>query len=187
MRSSNLSVRPITEQDIPLIIDYWLTATEAHLRSMGADPQKIPSREEWNAMLNAQLAAALPDKKAYAIIMLADNEPVGHCNINNISFGEEAHMHLHVWQSNRRKTGIGLGCVQMAIPLFFEAFNLKRLICEPYALNPAPNKTLGKLGFILTGQYRGIPGAVSFEQDVNRWELSREKFANLYPKEDSTL
>ncbi len=184
MHTSKLSVRPITEQDVPLIIDYWLTATEEYLRGMGADPEKIPSREEWNAMLNAQLAAALPDKKAYAIIMLADGEPVGHCNINNISFGEEAHMHLHVWQSHRRNTGIGRACVQMAIPMFFEAFNLKRLICEPYAHNPAPNNTLKKIGFTLTKQYIGTPGAVSFEQEVNRWEMSREKFANLYPEEE---
>ena len=48
------------------------------------------------------------------------------------------------------------------------------LICEPYAHNQAPNGILPELGFTKVKTYRTIPGAINFEQQVNRWELKRE-------------
>jgi hypothetical protein len=50
------------------------------------------------------------------------------------------------------------------------------LYCEPYALNPAPNKTLEKLGFKFLKTYTTIPGWINFEQEVNLWELKNNIF-----------
>lgn len=96
-----------------------------------------------------------------------------------ITFGEEAHMHLHLWNSAVRQQGLGAALVKMTLPYFFEKYRLKRLHCEPYALNPAPNKTLEKVGFILIKTHKTIPGSFSFEQDANLWEMSRERFQQL--------
>jgi RimJ/RimL family protein N-acetyltransferase len=67
----------------------------------------------------------------------------------------------------------------MTLPYFFQNFELKNLYCEPYALNPAPNKTLKKIGFQFVKQYVTIPGSLNFEQEVNRWELKFEDFVLL--------
>jgi RimJ/RimL family protein N-acetyltransferase len=88
-------------------------------------------------------------------------------------------MHLHLWKSKNRKKGIGTELVRKSIPFYFENFKIEKLICEPYALNPAPNKTLEKIGFEFIKKYRTIPGSLNFEQDVNRWELTKEKFESL--------
>jgi hypothetical protein len=48
------------------------------------------------------------------------------------------------------------------------------LICEPYARNKAPNAILPQLGFIKIKTYRTTPGAMNFEQEVNRWEMKKE-------------
>ena len=57
--------------------------------------------------------------------------------------------------------------------------NLKILYCEPYSLNPAPNHTLKKIGFEFVKENITIPGFLNFEQKVNLWKLTCEKFKTL--------
>ena len=88
-------------------------------------------------------------------------------------------MHLHLWQPVKRKKGIGTEFVKMSIPYYFKNFKLKKLICEPYTQNIAPNKVLQKVGFNLIKKYETIPGWINFKQLVNRYEMSFDKFETL--------
>jgi len=168
-----LSVREIQSPDIDLITDYWLGANPAFLEGMGVDRSKMPSREQWQEMLMAQLGQAYPEKQSYCTIWELDGVAVGHCNVNKIVFGEEAYMHLHMWQPSAREKGLGTAFVQLSLPYFFRNLALQRIYCEPYALNPAPNKTLEKLGFQLLKSVVTTPGWLNFEQAVHVWVLER--------------
>ena len=179
MSDTKLSVREIQEEDIDNIIHYWMNAEPAFLTGMGVDLAKIPTATEWRNMLSAQIHQSMKEKQSYCIIWLVDGEPVGHSNVNKIIFGEEAYMHLHMWQSPLRKRGYGAELVRKTLPYFFSNLQLQKIYCEPYSLNPAPNKTLEKVGFSFVKRYLTIPGWLNFEQEVNRWELSREKFEEL--------
>lgn len=174
-----LSVREISERDVEPLSDYWFDADEAHLIGMGVDLAKMPTREAWQRMLTAQLSQSYAEKVSYAVIWEIDGRASGHCNINKIIFGEEAFMHLHLWGAATRKRGMGAELVRMSLPFFFENMRLQRLFCEPYALNPAPNSTLKKLGFSFVHTYTTIPGFINFEQPVNRWELSRDTYLKI--------
>ncbi|WP_192822549.1 GNAT family N-acetyltransferase [Rufibacter sp. LB8] len=177
--ATNLAVRQLQTQDIPSIVDYWLKADPAFLRGMGVDLQKLPSREGLSHMLTQQINTPLPEKAAYAVIWLLDNQPVGHCNVNNISYGQLAHMHLHLWQPQNWQQGMGTELVKKSLPFFFENLELQDLYCEPYALNPAPSKTLEKVGFTFEKRYVTVPGALNFEQEVNRWHLGRAAYEQI--------
>lgn len=172
--SPNLNVRELTKADIPRIARYWTTASAEYLHSMGADIAKVPAATDFVAMLSHQHALPVAEKRAYVLIWEHNGLPIGHCNVNPLSFGEEASMHLHFWQAADRQRGMGTQLVAMCIPLFFEKLELKCLICEPYAHNAAPNKTLAKLGFEFERTYRTVPGSINFEQEVNRWVLTRK-------------
>ncbi len=174
-----LSVRELQQKDIEPLTKYWLTASPEFLIGMGVDLQKMPRPEEWSMMLNEQLQTQLQDKKSYCIVWLEDGIAVGHSNINKIIFGEEAYMHLHLWNNAFRKKGSGTSLVKLTLPFFFENYKLKKLYCEPYALNPAPNKTLEKAGFKFVKKYTCIPGMLNFEQEVNLWEMTYEKFQSF--------
>ena len=176
---TSLSVRELQQSDIPLIINYWLSADDAFLTGMGINLAKMPTKEEWVAMLPAQLSQSYQEKKSYCIIWLVDAKPVGHCNVNNIKFGEEAHMHLHLWQSDKRQKGIGAALVKISLPYFFNNLQLKKIYCEPYALNQAPNKTLEKVGFTFIKEHLSIPGSFSFEQLAKLWEMTYEDYKKL--------
>jgi RimJ/RimL family protein N-acetyltransferase len=173
------SVREITPSDIPALTAYWFTADPVFLRGMGVDIQKLPTRSQWVQMLSEQIEAPIKEKQSYCLIWESDGRTVGHSNVRPIFFGEEAYMHLHLWDAGVRKRGMGAELVRMSLPWFFENLRLKRLFSEPYALNPAPNKTLQKVGFDFVKEYITIPGFVNFEQPVKRWELSYEKFKGL--------
>lgn len=174
-----LAVREIEKRDFDLIADYWLHAEPEFLIGMGVDLQKLPARSEFKKMLNEQIELPYERKRSYALIWMANGEPIGHSNINEIEFGKQAKMHLHLWKSGLRHKGLGFELIKMSLPYFFEKLELEVLWCEPYAHNPAPNKTLKKLGFNFVKKHINIPGSLNFEQETNLWKLTKEKYLAL--------
>jgi len=178
-----LEVRELRPLDVPLLCDYWMKATPEFLTGMGVDLKKLPDREQFAAMLAEQLSQSIPQKQSYCVIWVLNGNPVGHSNINKIRFGEEAFMHLHLWPSAARKKGLGTEFVKLSLPWYFENYKLKTLFCEPYALNPAPNKTLEKVGFKFIKEHICIPGWLNFEQPVKLWEMTEEMYNRQIKKE----
>lgn len=170
----NISVREITENDIELIVDYFINSSVEFLIGMGADKSKLPKKSDWIKKLKSEFKKPYREKEFYYIIWLIDGLAIGHTNINKIEFGKFATMHLHLWEPIKRKSGLGTELIKMSIPYYFENFKLKKLICEPYAENIAPNKTLPKLGFEFKRAYETTPGYINFRQTVNRYELTKE-------------
>jgi RimJ/RimL family protein N-acetyltransferase len=175
----DISVREIQITDIERLADYWFQSDSEYLRSLGADKDKLPARYEFVKTLTEQISLPFKHKNSYALIWQLDGKPIGHSNVNNIQFAMEATMHLHLWKSDIRKRGLGTELVKKSLSYYFRNLNLKKLICEPYALNPAPNKTLEKTGFDFVRKYRTIPGSINFEQEVNRWELTKDKYEKI--------
>ena len=172
-------VRECEIGEIDLVINYFLEADDAFLRGMGVEPSKMPTAVQWRQLVVDDRERPLQERQHYYLLWELDGLPVGHSNINAISYGQEAKMHLHLWQPQTRRSGNGTFFVRESIARYFEKFKLQRIICEPYALNPAPNRTLAKGGFEFIKRYETIPGWIAFEQEVNRWEMSRERWQLL--------
>jgi ribosomal-protein-alanine N-acetyltransferase len=177
--SSRLSVREITKDDIPRIVNYWLLSDADFLKGMGVDVAKLPKADQLSRMLTEQIETPLKSKRSYCIIWEMDGKPIGHCNTNPTRFGNDAFMHLHIWDAGQRLHGTGTMLVKMTLPYFFEKLQLKTLYSEPYALNQAPNRTLQKLGFRLEKTYTTVPGSLNFKQEVNRWVMTRGRWIKL--------
>ncbi len=176
---SHFAVREIQKKDIPLVVKYWNDSTDAHLIGMGVDPKKNPSTEFFYALLLQQLDLSNDQKSSYTVIWEVDGLQVGHSNVNQINYGEVAIMHLHLWNSTIRQKGLGTEFVKKSLSFFFKNLRLKKLICQPYALNPAPNKTLEKVGFKFIKRYKTIPGSINFEQEVNLWEMTKKNLLEI--------
>ncbi len=174
-----LKVREIQAADVELVCDYWSNSSPEHLLGMGADPAKFPARADMHQNISKQLTQDYPDKAAYCLIWLQDERPIGHTNINQIQFGKQAYMHLHLWHSATRQKGMGQQLVRLSLPYYFKHFQLQTLFCEPYALNPAPNKTVAKVGFRFVKTHRTIPGSLNFEQEANLWAMDRAEWERL--------
>jgi RimJ/RimL family protein N-acetyltransferase len=174
-----VSVRELREGDIELIADYWVQAEPDYLVGMGVDLSKVPTRYDFIRMLSDQLKLPLKMRQSFCTMWQEGHEAIGHCNVNKIVFGQEAYMHLHLWRRERRYRGLGVSLVRQSLEHFFDQLELQDLFCEPYALNPAPNAVLAKVGFSFVKEYTTVPGAINFEQKVNRWHMTRAQFASL--------
>lgn len=170
--AQELTVREIKESDIELIIQYWLTASDDYLTALGVDLDKIPSKADWQRMLASQIALPYQEKQSYCTIWELNDKPIGHSNVNKIIFGKDAFMHLHIWHAEERKMGLGVAFIKRSLPFFFKNLQLKKIYCEPYAVNEAPNKTLAKAGFHFIKEYTTVPGSINFEQPVKLWEIN---------------
>jgi len=175
-----MEIRPFqSKEEYRQLVDYFLQSTPEFLRGMGADPAKFPSRENWLTEVWNDHQKPGPEKDRFYVAWIYDGELVGHSSINKIRWGEEASIHLHLWKSQLRRNGIGAEFFRRSVNYFFEVVGLKKLYCEPYAENPAPNKVLAKLGFTLVKTYKTFPVKASFEQMVNRWELLEPRIGPL--------
>lgn len=171
-----ISVREMLLSDAGLIADYFLSADPEFITGMGAYPEKLPERNNWLNLLHEEYHKPYKKKNFYYIIWLLDNDPIGHSNINGITFGNETRMHLHIWKTNNRTKGLGYEFLRKSIPFYFKNFQLKKLVCEPYARNPAPLKTMEKVGFKFIKEYETTPGWINFHQKVKRYEMNRSDF-----------
>ncbi len=173
-----LTVRELQSEDAPKVVDYFWSATPDVLQAMGADKELLPERQLWIQSLASEINKDKPERDNFYLIWQVDGQDVGHSNINNLTYGLEAHMHLHLWFPENRKRGAGTELVKLSIRQYFELFELKRLWCEPYAENPAPARTLYQVGFDFIKKHKTTPGMICFPQMVNQFLLTRASWAS---------
>lgn len=169
-----ISIREVKGVDIRKMLDYFHNSSYEFLEAMGADKSKLPLKEVWFEVLMNGFLKPMTQRPFYYLYWVLDGEDVGHSNINPIEFGKSAKMHLHFWKKDSRNQGIGKEFLKQCISEYFDKFQLKTLVCEPFTDNVAPNKILPKLGFKLVKTYQTVPGHINFHQWVNRYEIQLE-------------
>jgi RimJ/RimL family protein N-acetyltransferase len=168
-----LIVREMLSSETDLIIDYFLNATPEHLEMLGVDPSRLPPVKPWRERFRHESELPIDQRTVVLVVWLSDGQPIGFSTADKITYGEQANMHLHVTDPERRNSGTGVACVRLSVDLYFERLKLKRLFCEPNAFNVAPNRTLQKAGFKYLKTHKTVPGPLNFHQAVNRWVIER--------------
>ncbi|WP_300175826.1 GNAT family protein [Bradyrhizobium sp.] len=169
-----LTVREMTVSETDIIVDYFLNATPEYMETLGLDPTRFPAAESFRKRLRREAELPIEQCSAVLVIWLQDGEPVGFSTADEITYGAQAHMHIHIVDPEHRNSGIGAECVPLSVALYFERLKLKRLFCEPYAFNIAPNRTLQKAGFKYLKTHMSAPGPYNFHQAVNCWVIERQ-------------
>ena len=168
-----LAVLEMAGAEADVVIDYFQQATPEHLETLGVDPTRLPAAESWRERLRQQCALPFEQKNIVLLIWLSDGRPIGFSTADKIRYGEQANMHLHVIEPERRHQGVGAECVRRGVDIYFQQLKLKRLFCEPNAFNVAPNRTLQKAGFKYLKTHMTVPGPLNFHQAVTRWVIER--------------
>ena len=134
-----------------LIIEYFHNATPEFLHGLGVDPTKLPSREIWRAHYDRDFALPVEQRRSFLVLWTLDAAPIGFSTADKIVIGEQAFMHLHIFDSGRRgsRATAPRWCGRPRNSISTRCAS-EQLYCEPYALNVAPNRTLQKAGFATT-------------------------------------
>jgi len=168
-----MTVREMTDPEFDIVIDYFFKATPEFLETLGVDPTRLPTPGSWRERFQREQARPIEQRTWLAVIWLKRDQPVGFSSSDKITYGEQANMHLHVVDPERRNRGYGAECVRRSADIYFERLKLKRLFCEPNAFNVAPNRTLQKAGFKYLKTHMTVPGPLNFHQAVTRWVMER--------------
>jgi RimJ/RimL family protein N-acetyltransferase len=169
----SLDVREMALDEVGLVIDYFHGSTPEHLETLGVDPTRLPTPQAWRARYVAEYGKPVRDRSTLLVIWELDGVAVGFSTSEKIVYGEQAHMHLHVVDPQRRGAGVGSACVRETVELYFDVLALKRLLCEPNAFNAAPNRTLQSAGFSYVKTYKTVPGPLNYHQAVTRWVFEK--------------
>ena len=168
-----LTVRPMEPSEVGIRIDYFHSADDNYLRILGVDRELLPSREAWRSSYEADCALAIRARQSLALIWELNGEIVGFSSTDQIVFGVDAHMHLHILQSEKRGTGLGTKFVKQSARYYFRVLEIERLFCEPNAFNIAPNRTLQRAGFRYEFTHQTKPGPINFFQATTRWVMDK--------------
>ncbi len=168
-----LIVKEMEPDQTNLRIDYFHNASADYLERLGVDPQKLPSRAEWQESLEEDFTRPLHQRKSFNLVWLLDDHPVGMSSIDQLDFGEQGMMHLHIFDSKNRRQGMGTEAIKKSTKLYFQLLDLRRIFCQPNAYNSAPHRALQKAGFDYVETIETIPGPINFFQPVTRWKLDR--------------
>lgn len=168
-----LSVREIRLSEVGLIISYFHQSSPEHLNTLGVDPTRLPDPAKWQERYAYEYSQPIEQRKAYLVIWESDTGAIGFSTADKIIYGQEAHMHLHIFNPEQRRAGSGTACVKETVKIYFEALKLERLFCEPNAFNVAPNRTLQSAGFKYVKTHETVPGPLNFHQAVTRWVLEK--------------
>jgi RimJ/RimL family protein N-acetyltransferase len=166
--------RPMQLAETELIIDYFHSASPEFLNTLGVDPSRLLERAQWKARFEYRFALPIEERNFFAILWEIDGHPAGWSSADKVIFGEEAYMHLHILDPERRRAGNGTFFVRESAKIYFETLRISRLFCEPHALNVAPNRTLQAAGFKYVKTHETVPGPFNFHQPVTRWVLQRD-------------
>lgn len=175
---SKLSVRELCKEDIPNILNYWFNKKDTELSLIGIDKVKMGTRESWLEMLENILNTPIENAHSWYLIWQVDDKAIGYSTLRNISQNNLADIHLHIWESGVRRKGYGAKLFAMSVVEFYKLFNFKLMLCEPHAQNPAPNKTLSKIGFKKWRSMVGAPLSLCVVCEINSYIIDLQTAVN---------
>jgi RimJ/RimL family protein N-acetyltransferase len=174
-------IREMALDEVGLVIDYFHDSPPEHLEKLGVDRTRLPTREDWSARYATEYAKPIKERSTLLVIWQLDGVAVGFSSADKIVYGDQAHMHLHVVDPDRRRSGVGSACMGETVALYFDSLALRRLLCEPNAFNVAPNRTLQSAGFRYVKTHETTPGPINHHQAVTRWVIEVKQGATSLP------
>ena len=163
------SIRDAEPEDVGRIVDYFHDADPELLVRMGVAVEKLPPRDEWIGSILGEMGKPLQLRNGHFLIWQVDGLAAGHSGVTDIKYGRNAFMHLHLWDAELQRRGLGTRLVAASAIRYCELFRLEDLFCEPKADNTAPNRALQKAGFEFVKTHSPEPGYINFPQELNRW------------------
>lgn len=179
MSNNQLTVRKMEAKELSLVTEYFYESNDEFLESLGTTRSTLPSSQEWEALVEEDMKKPLKDRTALYVLWLLNDKPIGHAFLHNIKYAENGFMYMHLWNKGQRNQGLGLAFVFKTLPIFYDTFELKSIICESKADNKASTKILEKAKFERLYSYEKTPAWINIPQLVNRFELTAERFKNI--------
>lgn len=138
--------------DIEVVLDYYYNPTPSTLASMGIKALNLPPLKQFTDWLIQCALNSDREKTAYIGVIKLQGKSIGHFVLGRLQFGKEAIFHIHLWNEQHRKSGVGKSIFPQIIQLAFTRFMLQRLIIDVPVSNIAAQKLIGKFAVLTPEQ-----------------------------------
>lgn len=178
---NSVSVRDLSEEDIPFVLDYWFRSPPGFIESLGVDPAKLPEEAPFAEAMRGRVREShgAAGTKMPMLTILHEDRPVGMHTLNPLVEGDHAIFHAHVWSPEMRGRGIAELSYPLACRLFLERFDLKRILFKTPVQNQGALRVKEKLGIRFIGE-EIFDHAILKAGTLGRvYELTREEAERL--------
>lgn len=172
-----ISVRDITRSDVDRVMDYLYRSPNGFIESIAIDPKKLAPESENRTLLLQRIREIEMGNcsQSQSLIILKDGVPVGHHSVNQITAGESAIFHAHIWRPEHRRLGIGTHSYPLACSVFMKRFALKRILFKTPIQNRGAIELKRRLGIREIGQENISFGLVRDNTPALVFELTRDE------------
>lgn len=180
---SLVSIRDLTEEDVPTLLNYWYRSPPGYFENLGVDPKKMQTEAEMEASIRKRLPEnrLLEKSKLGVVAILLENKLVGIHSLVPLVENDHAVFHAHIFKPELRGAGIGMISYPKACKLFIERFNLKRMLFKTPIKNSAAIRVKEKLGIRQIGE-EVINFSVIRENTLSKvFELTYEEILKRWP------
>lgn len=134
-----VSLRNITEADIPLLLNYWFHSPSGFIEGMGVDFKKMPTESEMKQTYLNRLAEMKINSeiKPAGVIITYDGKAIGMHSVVPFVEGDYGIFHAHIFNPDFRRKGLGMISYPKGCRLFMERFNLNKIIFKTPVQNTA--------------------------------------------------
>ncbi len=173
----SISVRDLSEADIPFVLEYWFRSPQGFIESLGADPTKLPPEAEFADSLRQRVRTnqTRVDSKLNSLAIVHDGQFVGFHNLNPLTEGDFGVFHAHISRPEFRRRGVAECSYPQACRIFLRRFDLKRILFKTPVQNVGAIRVKEKLGIRCIGEELVDFGIIRPGTLAKVYELTREE------------
>jgi RimJ/RimL family protein N-acetyltransferase len=142
---------------------------------MGADPNKLRSREETINKYRTALPGEIPRDHVAVVVSSSNHGMVGYSNVY-IDAEKNGFAHVHIVDLSQRSQGIATTMFPMVMPMFIDVYGIRRLIFMTCPENEAVNGLLKKFGLKPERIYNSNPSGMARAGEFCRYVLDLAPF-----------
>lgn len=151
-----ITVSDYVSADIPIFIDYWHDTSTTHIREMGVDQGRLPTRQAMREALSIAFDRRQnsPVRAASRIVAIcASGRTIGFHQVTDLeTSNRSAVMHGYITHPSWRGRGVGTVSYTKSMQLFFDRFDLNSIVFETPNNNFAAQAVKRKLGILPCGE-----------------------------------
>lgn len=154
MNPQFILLRDLSEEDIPLVLNYWFRSPTGFIESIGVDIAKLPQEVEMEKTLTelCRENKKLPSSKLHALAIVYENQAIGVHTIHPLVENDFGIFHAHIWKPELRRQGLALVTYPKACLTFIRRFGLKRILFKTPIQNTGAIRVKEKLGIRYIGE-----------------------------------
>src|SRR5882672_4998655 len=95
-------------EEVGVVIDYFHGACAEHPETLGVDPTRLPEPSKWRQLHEYEFAQPVERRRSFMVLWELEGRQIGFSSVDKLTYGKEAHMHLHVIHPGRPSTSAHL-------------------------------------------------------------------------------